>query len=390
MKAREKSFLYSVLLIAPYLWSFLTQSDLNSKLKLGIVCPTILTVAMLLYMSDRWSKKNQGIYGCFLFFAIFSIYMITIASIHQNFWFAFAIVLVVGSVFSFSFLGYEIKYFGYIGYVFAAISLVVVFDYVVGGLTAGWNPNSIGLVGINGVYFLCLSIYLENKRFFWIKIGIVALMLYLISLTGCRSVIFGFFVFLMIRYLLFLPKRFPKWLYTMICAILAVIPYIVMQVYMMLYNSSSRDLINLYVFEKTGKNLFTERELIWTQIFKYSLKGGNFWFGRGRSHANAHSITMDVWFSFGLIGVILFTLLIVFVAYQVYAHFDDLIVKTSMSCFWGLYIGQTFETTFFSKSSICYNNLLYIFLAIAIGRYLYLHQETMKKTLPKKPERSKL
>ena len=384
MNSRSRSFLYTVLLVVPYIWSFFTQSQLNDTFKLYIVCPVVLWVLFIAFLLDRGFSRRRQVAQCLSFFALLIFYFVVAATLENKgdgFVYAIKLIPALASVFSYIFIGYDIKRCAFVGYIYAAISFLIVFDFHLGGITGGWNENSIGMLSINGVFFLLLSIELNNRKHLLFKIVIVAIILYYIELTGCRSVIFGFVVFLIVRGIIFLSDRMTRRGYMFRCAVLMIVPYILMQAYLSLYRSSSRDALNKFFFEKTGKILFTERELIWNHIFNKDLSGAKFWFGTGKLHINAHNIIMDIWYSFGLVGLVLFVVFILYVLNKFYRHISDGTVKSCVSCFLALFISQTFECTFFGYLTVHYNILLYMFLATAFGRCLYLDDRMRSEQL---------
>ena len=266
------------------------------------------------------------------------------------------------------------------GYLYALISFLLVFDFSLGGFTAGVNTNTISLFAINGVMYMCLINDMQNNRHIIPNGIIIAIILVFISKTGCRSVYIAFFVYLLLRYIIFSKKKINKYFFRVICALAMCMPYILMRIYLGLYNSPYKDDLNNFFFEHTGKIMFTERELVWKYVFSL-LNGVKYWLGYGTRCANAHNLLVDVWYCYGLIGVVIYVSVFLYIIYKLYKHFDDHIIKSSVCCFLGIVVSETFECFSFALAVEAFNIMLYLFLAIAIGRYVYLENRNSHERL---------
>ena len=373
MNAKKRSFLYTAILVLPYIWSFFTQSQLNALLRLQIVCPVILGIMLVSYISDREVLGLKEVRSCFLTFALFAAFMLLVGQINNNILYSLKLILVLGTPFSFAFLGHNIKSFTFVGYIYAAMSFVISVDFAVGGITGGWNTNSIAMIAINGVLYLFMINDIQDNQYVILNVTMSVIMISIIWITGCRSVMFCVAAFLLIRYVLFNSKKISVRIYKVISTVLMLSPYWLMRCYFTLYESPYRDDLNRIFFDFTQKPLFTEREVVWEQAMK-QLTGIKYFIGTGCGHANAHNISIDIMYSFGMIGLVLFTVVFLKIVFMLYRYYNDRVIKSSLCCFFALLASQSFETASFAIATITYNNLLYLFIAIALGRYIYLRK----------------
>lgn len=373
MNAKKRSFFYTTLLVLPYIWSFFSQSKVNQMLRLYIVCPLILGAMLLYYISDREVLKLKEVRSSFLTFALFAVFMLVIGQVNNNLLYSFKLVLILATPFSFSFLGQNIKSFTFVGYIYAAVSFLISVDFAVGGITGGWNTNSIALCAINGVLYLFMITDIQENKYLIFNAAMAVIMIMVIWITGCRSVMFGIAVYLITRYVLFNKEKLDERFYKIISTVLMISPYLIMRIYFALFESPYKDDLNDFFFDYTGKVLFTEREVVWQHALK-QLTGIKYFIGTGQGHANAHNIAVDIMYSFGLIGLILFSVAFLKIIFIVYRYFDDRVIKSSVSCFFALLVSQSFESISFAIATRIYNNLIYLFLAISLGRYIYLRR----------------
>lgn len=373
MNAKKRSFSYTALLILPYIWSFFTQSQLNATLRLQIVCPVILGIMLVSYISDREVLGLKEVRSCFLTFALFAAFMLLVSQINNNILYSIKLILVLGTPFSFAFLGQNIKSFTFVGYIYAIMSFVIAVDFAVGGITGGWNTNSIAMISINGVLYLFMINDIQENEYAIFNTIMAVTMITIIWVTGCRSVMFCVAAYLLIRYVLFRSKNISERIYKLFSTVLMLSPYWLMRVYFIMYESPYKDDLNRIFYDFTNKPLFTEREIVWEHALK-QLTGIKYFIGTGKGHMNAHNISIDIMYSFGVVGLILFTVVFLRIVFMLYRYFNDRVIKSSLCCFFALLASQSFETASFFIATITYNNLLYLFMAIALGRYIYLRK----------------
>ncbi len=373
MTQRKQSFWYTLLLITPFVLSFLSITSFKKVLNTNTISIWILSIALIVYLFDKKNRSYKEMYSCFKLFALFALYMAIIGIWNDKYMF-FSMTLILSSTFSFSFLGYDFKRYSVVGYLYASVATVIALDFVLDGLTAGFNTNTVAMFAINGVLFICLVNDMQDNKFIVFNTLYVVVLCFLINATNCRSVFIALLIYLLLRYIVFKRKKISKWFYRSICVLFVTSPYWVMQIYLTLYNGSSRDNLNKFFFEQTGKVLFTEREVIWQDLFR-KIIGEKYWFGFGDIKGNAHNIYMDIWHCFGLIGCIFFAVLFIMILFKLYKHISDSIIKSSVCCFLGIIVSQSFECSYFKLATQNCNIILYLFLAIAIGRYIYLEQQ---------------
>lgn len=374
MTERKKSFWYTVYMVAPFAWSILMITKYAEMLHLGTICFLILAAFSVYYFFNRESMINADIRSAFNAFAVFCAYMLIVSASTGNTMFAIQAILIVMSAYTFSFAGYHFTSYAIVGYLYAAVSFLLIADFVAGGFSAGLNTNTVSLFAINGVMYLLLVNDMQKSKHIIANGIIIAVILVLISQTGCRSVYIAFAAYLLLRYVIFRKQGIKSGVYRLVCTLSMSMPYILMQIYLSLYNSPYKEDLDKFFFEHTGKILFTEREVIWQNLFN-RLEGRKYWFGFGTRCANAHNIIVDIWYCYGLIGAVLFVCVFLYLIFKLYKHFDDRIIKSSVCCFFGIFISETFECFSFALAVEACNISLYMFLAIAIGRYMYLENK---------------
>ncbi len=380
MIRRKQSFWQTVLLVAPLVWSFLGLTQYNELLKIPIFGRIILLIALIVYAFDKDKRRFKNIRKCFNFFAVFAAYLFVVTMKNDVLLFSIDILLIIATTFSFSFLGYEFKRYSIVGYLYAAVSAVIILDFNLGGLTAGFNTNTIAMYSISGVMFLLVINDMQKNRFIIFNGILVITLLSLISVTGCRSVFVGFYAYLILRYIFFGRKKITKFFFKTVATVSMLLPYVIMQVYMYMYNNPNREEIDKFFKEHTGKILFTERELIWKSIFK-NLTGEYYWLGTGNSSGNPHNLYVDIWRFCGLIGVVGFIILFLIIIFKMYKYISDPIIKSSICCFLGYIISETFECVFFTLAVQNMNIILYLIIAIGIGRYMYLEGQSKDRIM---------
>ncbi len=375
MIKRKQSFWETVLIVMPFIWSFVLMTNFIAPIKKQamILCQLVLLIPLIVYIFDNKYKGFKDIRKCFNIFAVFAFYLVLVGTVHNDLGAIIAILLILGTSFSFSFLGYEFRRFSIACYCYVIVSAVIIIDFINGGITANFNQNTIAMYAINGVLFLCIVNDMQNNKFIIFNAIIAIVLSLLIWETGCRSVFVGFFAYLVLRYIFLNAKKISKWLYRTVCVVGITAPYFVMRIYLWLFHSPYQEDLDRFFKEHTGKILFTDRESIWETSFEY-LVGKSFFIGNGWYGGNCHNLYVDMWQFCGIIGIVFYCVLFTAILFKLYKHINDPIIKSSVCCFLGSIIAETFECSYFTVAIANFNIILYLFIAIAIGRYMHLEQ----------------
>lgn len=234
----------------------------------------------------------------------------------------------------------------------------------------GMNPNNSSLVCLL-TEFLSLSLaFKSKKKFSKFLLVLLTVMLFCFQLSfGGRSSLIG--TILMVIYFVFYKfvNRIPKGFYKFIFFFLLVFSILFAYLYSVtLFNSIGKGSVTLM-----GKDLFTGRQTIWSDIFNYV---GNDWlFGKGNTFEsswiitdnagelaaanNAHNFSLGFAAIFGVIPFLSFTLLIASSSDSCLRfktkHFAVIMVILFIQCF--------FETSLYSS----YSTYFIFPLLISIG-----------------------
>ncbi len=284
-------------------------------------------------------------------------------------------VLMISPCITASYIGYRIKTIKYVAFSYVIMSVLLVIDHVSGGITAGWNGNSLAGLTVCGVVWLAFISDPKQRAMLLFEIAVFALAFVQMISTDCRNAILVLTVFAILLYLvpkpLFKKKVFFRSLYIFSLSL----PCLAVSVMNFLYNAPFAQDLNAWVFEKTGKLLFSGREEIWTTLYEYVHDP---LFGNGYGYSvNTHSLYARVYTHLGFAGFLLFCLFFVYIFEYLHKYIDDYIVKGSFVSFISLYIFGTFENIMVQTSLMC--TPAYLILAVGAGRACMLEKENKLK-----------
>ncbi len=214
------------------------------------------------------------------------------------------------------------------------------------------NPNTLSVFLLVSYIVLCL--YFEKKglcrRWLWLLRGGMFVLNYLLK---CRT---GMGIFLLIivceiviPYKFWFSKKFVLCAYSVV--LLGGIGF--PRMFCMI---STNDSINYFVYDLTGKFLFTGREQIWTKFYEYldnHLLG--YFFGIGThnvaeiiGNSSIHNSYLWIMSNCGIVGVLLFDIFILWIINRAYKNGIN---RLTVICVWGYLV---ILLNFYTEATVCY------------------------------------
>ncbi len=233
------------------------------------------------------------------------------------------------------------------------------------------NPNQTGMFLLNSILYLSLLI-LSNKEIGYniiikgLSLIILTILLFLLYLTGCRSALGSFIVFLLLctidkMHYHFIHKKCSH-------VIWSVSPLIFVFIYLQYINNINWDLS--LGLDNMGKS-FSTRLGVWRDAV--DMLKDNFLFGdycnvkKIIKYSHAHNIHLDVWISYGLFPLLLFVVILYKSAWKINKISPSLFQRCSLYAFLTCFVNGFFEATLVSGSAGLF---LLSFGYLLLSRYL--------------------
>ena len=332
-----------------------------------------LLIASLLYavLNPSFSREYNNIY---IVFILFSVLCILSSLIFGDTMYTFKMLGTVSIVISCSFFGQEKKVLKWHAIIYSVAALILMIDYMSGGMTAGWDTNEICIAGIFSLFWWKIAMESkEKKRAFdyIVLIGFVAFMFYFSFAQSSKSAIISVIMFVIIDWYIGREKTKNKTKKSdVMFFVFLFLPMIMTFIIIALSKSSYANDLNKWFIDVMDKPFFTGREKLWEDVYT-SQMAENWIFGHGfNSGMNLHSVYVTMLYNYGIMGVILYFSLIVSVYYYIRNSLDDRIVRAAFIAYESVYILLMFEVRILNVNKI--NVLPYILLAVAIGRTAYI------------------
>lgn len=376
-KIYSKQFIINFLstFIIPFIFisTIINMSGFGHAIGSNNITLVICMISLIIFCMINY---KSGIKEEFLIFILMFFVFFMSSLIDGNKFYSVKIIVLISSIYVFSFIGkskYAIKL---VTYLYPIMTIYILNDFNMEGITKDWNTNVIGMIGFLGAISIGYNFFINEKKIFkLISVLLFINIAMLLQVTGARSAYLGILVTLFLNLILARFKDNPKKL-KRINIIVYIIPVIMVIIIISLFNSDFSNQLNQIVFEYTEKPLFSGRESVWNWMFK-NMNG--FWLlGYGKEiSGNAHNIFMNFLYSFGIIGYILYTLFFIKVINSMQVYIEDSIVRYSIAAYLSIYIQQSFECIL--MDGILVILVPYIFLMIGIGRCIYIKNELNKE-----------
>lgn len=271
-----------------------------------------------------------------------------------------------------SYIGYNEETLKWIAYTNVAISLILVVDYSIGGITAGWNPNSVGLYSLYGISWIVFTGKERKREHIIIDTVVFSVSFVQMAATDCRSAMGGLVALVALHYFVPLKLLLNKTIYRIMYAVIMVFPIFAVEGMLWLYRSEFAHELDKWIMEKTDKSLFSGREEIWDSIYRNYIS--DFVFGNGEAVAgNPHSVYMALLMAVGFVGLIAFIWLFFQIFEFMHRRISDHIVRASFTAFLAVYIPHAFEPTIVFSYPL--NITYFMILAVGVGRVCILDKK---------------
>lgn len=370
-------FLVLFMSVMPYIIAFTSGTNIGISLSIGTVGPAFYLLSSVLFFilkKDISLKDYPKIKKFIIPYAVIASTLLLTSAINLTAFYSCKYFVSVLSIITFCYIGYDVKALRLCGYANGLIALVLITDYTIGGITAGWNPNSMGILVTIGIFWMFCTHAINGKKFIVFDFSLIGIIVVLKLATDCRSVIVGLVICLLLN--ICMPKKFimSKKLYRTFYSVMLAIPAVIISVITMLYAMPVADDLDRISLEYTGKLFFSGREEIWLNAIKNNT---NPLFGFGMEFpGNAHNLYMNLYYCFGIVGIIAYLFLLVKVLEYLHNYFEDRIVRCCVYMFLSAFLIHSFEAI---TANIGTNNIIpYMFLAVAIGRTIIIQRREAK------------
>lgn len=258
------------------------------------------------------------------------------------------------------------------GFVYFILGVAVLYIFNYGTVFAGWNPNTIGMIGLYSYLIFMIPYYSSQKSNFTKIFLIIATFLYmsLIQPTDSRSCTW-FAAIAVLFALSIIPKTMivqtnKKYFW------LLLVPFFVAIIVVLISKGSYMQTLDLWSMEKFKKPIFNGRDILWENGFQVLLQ--NFIFGSGSLAGNWHNCMIGILTAYGVIGGVLWILALNTIIKKGRNWLNDVIVPGCIISFFIMYLQQSVELGLVHESP---NLLPYIVLGMMLGRVNFLKNKSL-------------
>lgn len=379
-----KSVIYIILMVALWVLNLYNGSGLGETyhtteyLRIVVIIVSVI-VLLFTYIKDKSSSINSDdikIYGLmFIWFFACSLISGNGLNAIEYLW-LYLLVYIIGK--------FKVHVFAIhlSCWLIGGAGIAVLWIYNYGSLFAGWNPNSIAMLGMHSFLFFMIPFYGKWKLYNKIILlaGIIVYTV-LVLPTGSRSCLW----FAILAFLFALRLLSPKILLGKEKRIVffLLIPLIVATLVSWISNTSWFQELNTWSQQNFGKPIFNGRDNIWIEGFNTVFN--NLLFGTGSLEVYHHNSAISVMVSVGIIGYILWILSFYRIFKETFKYKNDNLISGMMISFTILYFQQSVELGLFaSKATI----LPYVLLGMMLGRANNLNELKIKQKEDKEESNS--
>lgn len=334
-----------------------------------------IKLCMVIVMFFYIINIKNGIKKSFLILSLISFVFISTSIINREYYYPIKILILISSIYTFSFIGrteYSVKL---VSYLYPFMTIYILYDFNMDGITGGWNTNVIGMIGFIGVICVGYNFFDKSKILKIINLVILINIITLLEVTDNRSAYLGIAVALLLNIIIY-KFRYKEKKLKLVSLLIYCIPVLIVILMIALYRSPIAEDLNRISIEYTEKPLFSGREYVWNYMI--SSMQGSWLLGYGKPIiGNAHNIFMHLLYAYGIIGYILYSLFFIITINNTYKYIEDYIVRYSIVAHLAVYIQQSFECILMDGVKVIL--VSYIFLIIAIGRCRYLEEKSKSK-----------
>lgn len=270
------------------------------------------------------------------------------------------------------------------GYIFGLLTLLLIIHWMLSGvITHGFksifrNENYLAVLLFSMLYFNILTIkYSERlERAFFSALTLMNIIL--IVATSARSVLIGIVVIILAWVVL---KQFRnKFSYLIYIVMFGNLLFVA--IYAGIKNTAAGRFLNDISRSIFNKNLFSGRSEIWEGVI--GAIPNNLWFGHGVGisaadvtsiHKTAHNMYLQLFLEVGVVGFVIFFLLILSIWKLLNHRLDNFVSKWSACFLLGILVYESFELTLFQNN---YSIAMFQWLIITMGINFTLKDRELK------------
>lgn len=258
-------------------------------------------------------------------------------------------------------------------YIFGFITVILFLHWMQSGfIMFGFksiyrNENYLAVFLFALFFFHILAVkysrYMERVIF----LIVLAMNALLIVTTSARSVLIGIFV-IFIAWII--AKSYRK-LFDKLIYIVLVGNFLFVGLYVGLKDTGFGDLLNGFSLTVFNKNLFSGRPEIWQGVISAILEKPLFGYGLGvkahevaDTHLTAHNMYLQILLEFGIIGFVVFLLVILSIWTLLMKRTKHFVARLSACFMLGILVYNTFELTLFQNN---YSIAVFQWLIMSIG-----------------------
>src|SRR5699024_10660183 len=343
---------------------------------------SVLNIIFMMGYLYKFGLPKRFLKGLFMAIVSYILFLSFYSALTDiaNFKYAFRIFNYMSLLLLFSLAYLNERKLIFIGIIFSIVPLTLILDWLSSIETikyAGYfrNPNTLGIVVYNIFFFQLLMLFaIKNKIIKLIVLLLLLIDLILLYVSTSRSV----WIAIIVAFVIYISYNvFSKYKISyrlgFIITLLSVITF--SYFYPMLYTLDLVSKINSLVIEYTGKNLFSGRQIIWSDLIQLIEKKPLLGYGLSATAYNlaqtnhdAHNVILSILFQSGIIGLLLYSLMLYFLWDALYIEkntsFNKNLLKLFPSFFIGLLVYQSFEMSFIKGG---YSISMFEWLFVAIG-----------------------
>ena len=331
-----------------FLWHLSTSKEINKRLLTLIIVSITFVIINLLGLFNN--MNNRSFITLFQFVSLIG-FMVFISTIKIN--------------------SFRINIIRKLSILFIAINFII---WTSQGFTTYFfksiypNPNLLGTFLFINMFFILLD---RKKKIS--NITFILISLFMIYASSTRSAFLAlsicFLAYLLWPFITKNKKRFISFFTAFLATLLSFI-----FIYPKLISWQHFYSLNDFVYRYTGKNIYSGREVIWSNLIEIINQKPLLGYGTGvlpgnviSSGLSAHNFYLQIALQNGYIGLFILLLLFMLIWNTFWNNRSDYIVRLSASFFIGILIYQTFEVSL-TQNQIASGIIMWFIIAIGISQ----------------------
>ncbi|TDM03371.1 oligosaccharide repeat unit polymerase [Macrococcus hajekii] len=233
------------------------------------------------------------------------------------------------------------------------------------------SSNTFGLLIALG--FVCFFIAFTKKENIYLMMWILPIALYYIYLTGSRTTLLSFVIFISFYFIYFLRKRRLTYFNFLL--------NIIFLIFLVIFSIPIVNKFIELIFHKrsnTGNNFLADRQIFWEGTIKYGIKAwgnGKDFFVEYFSIGDSHNLFIEILGIYGMIPLILFIIFLFNIARSIFVQSSFLNYKAFYFFSYFFLTSLTENLFFIYNRLIVYHFIFLIFVSYIINRQNKLEDE---------------